>query len=250
MEAALDVAVDNFARWRSIDGDADSVAPGVLWLVEGAGEGASSRLRRLGAGRWRLDELDDVTWRLERTDGARLTLIRGRQCATVEGLEILIVGTGDPVPDGRPLLDVVGRWIDRPVLVMLPWAFGKWTGRRGRVVREAFDAFEARGLRLADTAARPGWAPMPRMLRRAAERDRLVPAGSDPFPFAGCIDAVGRYGFRAPPVAPDAAWPTMLQAIRRMDRTDGDRFGRRMGTAEFAILQARMQLRKQLSGKA
>lgn len=159
------------------------------------------------------------------------------------------MGTADPVPDGRPLLDVVGRWIDRPVLVMLPWAFGKWTGRRGRLVTEAFEAFEARGLRLADTAARPAWAPMPRRLRRAAARGRLVPAGSDPFPFTRCIETVGRYGFRAPPLAPDTGWPAMLEAIRRME-PGGERFGRRMGTVEFAVLQTRMQLRKQLSRKA
>lgn len=191
-----------------------------------------------------------MTLRLERTDGERLMLIRGRQCATVEGLEILIVGTGEPVPDGRPLLDVVGDWIERPVLVMLPWAFGKWIGRRGRLVTEAYEAFATRGLRLADTAARPAWMPMPRRLRRAAEDRRLVPAGSDPFPFAECVGFVGRYGFRAPAVDSNARWPEMLDAIHRMEPAGAERFGRRMSTVEFAILQTRMQLRKQLSRKA
>ncbi|MFW6040086.1 MAG: hypothetical protein ACOC9N_03315, partial [Gemmatimonadota bacterium] len=195
-------------------------------------------------------ELDAVTWRLERADGSRLTLIRGRQCATVEGLEVLIVGTSEPVAEGRPLLDVVGDWVDRPVLVMLPWAFGKWTGRRGRLVTEAYDAYAGRGLRLADTAARPAWVPLPRRLRRAADDGRLVPAGSDPFPFAGCVDAVGRYGFTGPSLDADARWPSMLEAIRGMRPGDARRFGRRMGTLEFAVLQTRMQIRKQLSREA
>ena len=222
----------------------------MLWLVEGAHEGAADRLRRRDGDRWRRTEIDAVTSKLERADGSRLTLILGRQCATVEGLEVLIVGTADPVAERRPLMDVIADWIDRPVLVMLPWAFGKWSGRRGRLVSKAYDAYAHRGLRLADTAARPAWMPTPKRLRRAADAGRLVAAGSDPFPFAGCLDTVGRYGFVGPEVASEAGWPSMLEAIRHMAPSEADRFGRRMSTIEFAVLQTRMQIRKQLNRKA
>ena len=219
----------------------------MLWLVEGAQEGAANRLREFDGDRWRLVEWDEVTWRLERTDGEGLTLIRGRQCATEEGLEVLIVGTANAIPDGRPFFDLIEGWVDRPALVMLPWGFGKWTGRRGRLVAKALENFGERGLLLADTAARPEWTRPPRLLRRAAARGSLVPAGSDPFPFAACLRHVGGYGFVGPPVPVDARWPTMLHALERMEPAETDFFGRRMGSVEFAILQAGMQFRKQFA---
>ena len=222
----------------------------MLWLVEGANEGAAERIRGMDGGRWRRSARDGACSRLERVDGSRLTVVHGRQCATEEGLEVLVVGTLESVPDGRRLLDVVADWIDRPVLVMLPWGFGKWSGRRGRLVSQAYDAYAERGLRLADTAARPSWMPTPRRLRRAADEGRLVSAGSDPFPFPDCIDAVGRYGFRGPDLDADAPWPSMLEALREMEPGPAERFGRRMDTIEFAVLQTRMQLRKQLNRKA
>ncbi len=190
--------------------------------------------------------VDAVTWRLERSDGAGLTLIRGRQCATAEGLEVLVVGTASHLPDGLPLLEIVDGWIDRPVLVMLPWGFGKWTGRRGRLVSEAYATFAPRGLRLADTAARPAWIPTPRRLRRAAEEGHLVATGSDPFPFPDRVGTVGRYGFVGPSVDVDARWPDMLDAIHRMEPAWAERFGRPMDTLEFISSQTRIQLQKRI----
>lgn len=238
IDAALDAAHDRFARQ---DG------PGTLWLVESAGEGAAERLRDLDRGRsaWGLDEVSDVTWRLRRSDDASLTLIRGRQVATVEGLEVLIVGTAARIPDGSPLLKIVESWLDREVLVMIPWGFGKWTGRRGRRVADALDEFAGAGLRLSDTAARPEGMPTPRLLARQASAGRLVPLGSDPFPFPGRHRDVGRFGFVVPDLEDDADWPAMLQAVRTLDDTASS-FGSRVGPVEFATLQLRMQLRKRL----
>lgn len=238
IEAALDAAHDRFAR----RGD-----PGALWLVESAGEGAAERLRGLGRrhSAWSLDEVTDVTWRLGRPDGATLTLIRGRQVATVEGLEVLIVGTAVPIPDGSPLLEIVEPWLDREVLVMIPWGFGKWTGRRGRRVAHALDEFAAAGLRLSDTAARPDRMPTPRLLARQASERRLVPLGSDPFPFPGRHRDVGRFGFDVPGLDAGADWPAMLEAVRTLDDAASS-FGSRFGPVEFATLQLRMQLRKRL----
>jgi len=242
IETALDAAAENFERARS---RLEPAGPrhAALWLVETPAEDAAARLRSPEAGHWEVDERDGVTWRLQRADGARLTLVRGRQVATSEGLEVLLVGTADPVPDGRPLHETVESHLERGVLVMVPWGFGKWTGRRGRAVERAYETYGAKGLRLADTGVRPRWLPAPDLLRRSAADDRPVFVGSDPFPFRETRDRIGSAGFVARDLPPDAGWAEMYGALSDPGGPLG-RFGRPVGTITFLRLQARMQYRK------
>lgn len=242
IEAALDAAVVNFERAWSRLGSAGP-RHAALWLVETPDESASTRLRGADAGRWQVDERDDVTWGLRRTDGARLTLIRGRQVATNEGLEVLLVGMADPVPDGRSLAATIEPHLDRRVLVMIPWGFGKWTGRRGRAVVRAYGAYGARGLRLADTGVRPRWLPAPGLFRRSKADNRPVFVGSDPFPFRETGDRIGSAGFVARDLPPDWEWDDMYGALHRLG-SSLERFGRPVGTSRFLRLQVRMQQRK------
>lgn len=242
IEAALDAAVANFERARSRLASAGP-DPAALWLVETPGESASARFRGAEAGRWQVDAGDDVTWRLSRADGARLTLIRGRQVATNEGLEVLLVGTADPIPDGESLAATIEPHLERRVLVMIPWGFGKWTGRRGRAVARAYETYGDRGLRLADTGVRPRWLPAPGLLRRSAADGRPVFVGSDPFPFRETADRIGSAGFVARDLPPDSGWDDMYGALRDPGGSL-ERFGQPVGTIPFLRLQVRMQLRK------
>lgn len=242
IEAALDAAVVNFERARSRLGPTGP-RHAALWLVETPAESASTRLRGADAGRWQVDERDDVTWRLERADGARLTLVRGRQVATNEGLEVLIVGTADPVPDGRSLHETIEAHLERRVLVMIPWGFGKWTGRRGRAVARAYEAYGEKGLRLADTGVRPRWLPAPRLFHRSTADGRPVFIGSDPFPFRETGDRIGSAGFVARDLPPDSGWDDMYWALRGLG-SSLELFGRPVGTIRFLRLQVRMQQRK------
>lgn len=243
IEAALDAAAENFGRVWSRLGSAGP-RHAALWLVETPAESASTRLRSAEAGHWQVDERDDVTWELRRADGERLTLIRGRQVATSEGLEVLLVGTADPVPDGRPLHEAIETHLERRVLVMIPWGFGKWTGRRGRAVARAYETYGPKGLRLADTGVRPRWLPAPDLLRRSAADDRPVFVGSDPFPFRETADRIGSAGFVARDLPPNSGWREMYAALRDPGGSL-DRFGRPVGTITFLRLQVRMQQRKQ-----
>lgn len=242
IEAALDAAVENFERaWARLGSTGSRHA--ALWLVETPSESASTRLRGAEAGHWQVNAHDDVTWRLERADGAQLTLIRGRQVATSGGLEVLVVGTGEPVRDGRSLHETIETHLDRPVLVMIPWGFGKWSGRRGGAVAEAYEAYGGKGLRLADTGMRPRWLPSPGLLRRSEADGLPVFVGSDPFPFRETADRIGSAGFVARDLPPDAVWQDMYASFRD-PKGPLERFGRPLGTLGFLRLQVRMQQRK------
>lgn len=245
VEAALDAALENLARAGPAAGAAPEAA--MLWLVAGRGEGGQERLLALESERWRRSRRDAVTWVFHRVDGtsARLIVVLGRQIRTEEDLEVLVVGTTKAPADGRPLLETVEAWLDRDVLVMLPWGFGKWSGARGRLVERAFERYAASGLRLADTGARTSWLPEPRLFRRSRSEGRPVLVGSDPFPFPDRLTAIGSTGFAAPGIPPEATWPTMLSQVRAL-KAPVERFGPPLGTFEFGTLQARMQLRKRL----
>lgn len=242
IEAALDAAVENFERaWARLGSTGSRHA--ALWLVETPDESASTRLRGAEAGHWQVNAHDDVTWRLRRPDGAQLTLIRGRQVATSEGLEVLLAGTAHPVPDGRSLHEVIESQLEHRVLVMIPWGFGKWTGRRGRAVIQAYESYGAKGLRLADTGVRPRWLPAPGLFRRSKADGRPVFVGSDPFPFRETGDRIGSAGFVARDLPPEAGWHDMFASLRDPSGPL-ERFGRPVGTIPFLRLQVRMQQRK------
>ena len=242
VEAALDAAVHNFAGWGAVGRPAEA-PEGMLWLVETPAEAASERLRGREAGTWRVRERDDVTWELRRDDGARLVVVRGRQISTNEGLEVLLVGTAEAVPHGRSLAETIEPHLGGRVLVMLPWGFGKWTGRRASVAARAYDTWAARGLRLADIGVRPAWLAPPELFDRSAADGRPVFVGSDPFPFPDTGDRIGSAGFVARDLRPEGVWQDMHASLRD-PAVPIERFGRSVGTTAFLRLQARMQLRK------
>lgn len=248
IESALDAAILNFGSWHARH-PGEQPSRSALWLVETPAEAASSRLRGPEAGHWEVDERDAVTWELHRPDGARLTLIRGRQLSTSEGLEVLLVGTADEVPEGRSLAGTIEPHLERPVLVMLPWGFGKWTGERGRAVARAYEAYASRGLRLADIGVRPRWLPSPGLFRRSAADGRPIFVGSDPFPFRRTADRIGSAGFVARDLPPYSGWHEMYAALRASEGPL-ERFGRPVGTLTFLSLQVRMQQRKHLGRRA
>ena len=248
IESALDAAIVNF-RHSHCGRTEEDPRRAALWLVETPAEDASTRLRGPEAGHWSVDERDAVTWELRRPDGARLTLVRGRQVSTVEGLEVLLVGTADPVPEGRSIAETIEPYLARRVLVMLPWGFGKWTGRRGRAVARAYEAYAASGVRLADIGVRPRWLPAPGLFRRSMSDGRPVFVGSDPFPFRDTADRIGSAGFVARDLPRDSGWQQMYATLRE-SRGPLERFGRPVGTWTFLGLQVRMQRRKYLGRPA
>lgn len=243
---ALDIAAANL---RGAAGSSVGCGfAGALWLVETRREGSIERLDGLSDGRWRWTDRDRVTRELTRDDGERLLVVFGRQVATSDQLEVLVVGTVDAPPDGRGLVPTVEAALGDERLVMLPWGFGKWSGSRGRAVSACLARYGGEGLHLADTAVRPSWLPTPGRIRRGMAAGRAIPFGSDPFPYADHMETVGSAGFVLADVPPEVTWPDMRRAVATAT-APLERFGRRTGGLEFARLQARMQWRKHGPGR-
>jgi len=242
---ALDAAARNLDDVRSRL-RLPSETTGILWLVEHRDEGATDRLlAATGRGAlWQADASDGAILNVQHADhGTRLTVVFGRQIRTAEDLEVLVVGTTESSPSDRPLEETVESWIEQDVLVMLPWGFGKWTGARGRTVARAYQKYSAQGLRLADTRAHSRFRRLPDAFARSIADGHPVLSGSDPFPFADQIHAIGRCGFVLENMPATIGWSDLRDAVSSL-KAQPPRFGHPMEITEFARLQGKMQLRK------
>ncbi len=158
--------------------------------------------------------------------------VAGRQFVSRERLEVLGLGLDPDLPlrdrpDGEQEAEaLVEAVLGAGGIAVLPWGVGKWTGARGRLVRQLARAFSGEARFLAgDIAHRPvGW-PVPRAFREAAGP---VLAGTDPLPLPGLEAGIARYGtrFEAPfrREAPAASLRAALEAgaaARPFGRRDG-----------------------------
>lgn len=239
--AALDAAVRNMAR--------DAAGPavtGALLLTESAGVDAFAALPdRLGP--WRITRTDEAVSRIARHDDgrARLTLVAGRQIVTAEGLEVHGFGLAQAIPDGMPAAAALAAVQTDGALAALPWGFGKWTGRRGGVLRDLIRSGPP-GFYLADSGARMAGTPRPALLAEGEAAGRLVLAGTDPLPLAGGAAKIGRFGMIADvaldegrPFASFKSWAQGLTASPRC-------YGRLESPLAFGVAQIKMQARKRL----
>ena len=174
-------------------------APGVLALADGAGRDTLTRLLRWSGtaeSSWTVRPTSESSSLVASGPGeaALLVLIAGRQIRTSQGLEVLALGTQTEIPDGDTLQETLARVREQGAIAVLPWGFGKWWFRRGRLVRSALREADPSRLFLGDNGGRPRFSPSPGAFRLAAELGVHVLPGSDPLPLAGQVERVGSRG--------------------------------------------------------
>lgn len=233
----LAAATRNFAK-------AGAEGLSAIMLTESVGV---DRFADLSAGvdGWRISETDEaesVIAAPERGEGA-VAVISGRQIVSAEGVEVLALGARDRFDDGQPLDAALAAAMSSGALVVLPWGVGKWSGRRGQLVRHAL---ELDGTFLADSGVRVAGSARPALLAEAEARGRPVLAGTDPLPFAGDVDKPGRYGFvlsaALDPLRPKASIAEQVRALLESPPV----FGRLEAPMRFFQRQVGMQIRKRL----
>jgi glycerol-3-phosphate dehydrogenase len=233
----------------------EPVAAGCLLLARGASD---PTLEELAHGRhhpsgWRADPTEEVgSIILQRGDGLPLVLVEGRQVETTEGVEVLALCRAGPVPDGRPLEETLEAILEGDGVPVLPWGFGKWSGRRGGIVAAMMSRLASDGLGpsgaarvfLGDNGNRPGLWPAHRHLQSAPEAGILVLPGSDPLPFGHHAERAGSFGFRLTGALELARPAASIRATLVSLGGSPPPFGERVGMAEFILSQVGMQMRK------
>lgn len=199
MTALLESAATNFKK--AADQLDLQEEPGlVMLLCDDAGSDVFPGLReRARAGTidagWTLEIRGEEDAVIARKVGRRdMHICAGRQIRTTDGLEVLAVCTDQELPDGRCLSETLGLVRATHGIPVIPWGFGKWLGRRGRIVSELFNDHSGALLLAGDNGGRPKGFPEPRHLKRVRQVGMPILAGSDPLPFPGEEKQAASYG--------------------------------------------------------
>ena len=183
-----------------------------------------------------------------RSDAAEILVVCGRQAVAEPGLEVLALGTHRQIEDGLGLWATLELARSGDALAVMPWGFGKWTGRRKRRVREAIDAEKGTDLWMGDNGGRLSALPRPRLLGEGERRGHAILPGTDPFPFWRDYRRVGSFGCVVPVVLDaDRPWHSIRTALRDA-RAAPHCYGRGSGVLAFGLKQARMQFHKHFGG--
>jgi hypothetical protein len=195
--AFLDGASANFAAARR-DLQMPAESAGCLMLTETAGVDSFRALSNdpglVRANGWTVETRDDLSVVLNRGTDI-IVIVAGRQIVTAERLEVLALGCADIIRDGQPIREVLGQVSGRGAVAVIPWGFGKWWGRRGRIVRGLLNAPEVPSFYLGDNGGRARVWRRPRLFVAADRRGTGVLPGSDPLPLPAHVTRAGSYGF-------------------------------------------------------
>jgi hypothetical protein len=172
----------------------------------------------------------------------RLVVIPGRQIQTSEKLEILTVGVVADPPDGETFGESLERVVAEKSVAILPWAFGKWAGARGKLILDAMSRYPVGTIHLGDSGARCAGTPLPNVLARAQELGFTDVRGSDPLPFRNAVRRIGSYGFYLDgPIDQHDPLAWFQDQLREL-RSPVETFGSRTSPAAFALQQTLLQL--------
>ncbi len=217
----------------------------VLMCTESAGDEVFMALATAvgePVGRWRVADTEEKnSLRLHRDDGAHLFVLAGRQLISSERLELSAYFVTETLADGAPLATLLEEVDDLGGLAVLPWAVGKWLGKRGRVIETCLRHPQV-PLLVSDNGGRPWCWPWPRLFRLAEEQGIPVLAGSDPLPKASEYHQAGRTGFVLPgALQPECPAQDLKQRLLALDRTP-PRYGKRETVYPFLRNQFYMNL--------
>jgi len=215
-------------------GEADGGGAAVLCVTGTAGAGwrqvLEAQAGRLGDAGWTLEEWEEGALYLKAPEGGEgLFLLPARQIATYEGLEILELLNVSDLPEGHAIDYLLNAIPEKGGLAVLPWSPGKWTFRRGRIIRNLIDTYSPGKFLLASSSLLPSPSPAPALLRLARSAGYTIVAGSDPLPvkgeeaYLGCWATLASDGFD--PGRPVSSLREVLRGDRRRLRLVGKRPG-------------------------
>jgi hypothetical protein len=189
---------------------------------------------------------DPLLFHFRTPGGQRLSVLRGQQLASAEGLEVLAIGAAAPASRAA-LTEMIGHLRSEGCLVVIPWGVGKWLGRRGRLLEAALSTPDAQGVVLGDNGGRPWFWPREALIARAQATGIPLLPGTDPLPLPGEEMRVGTTG--AMLAVHEAAVQSVPSLLATLAGGGWTPFGRRMGAWPFLRNQIGLRLARRGSRK-
>lgn len=158
-----------------------------------------------------------------------LIIIAGHQIVTAEGLELISILSRDKYQDGDTLPKLVEKVSKRGGISVVPWGFGKWSGKRGQILESFLEDVNDSKIFLGDNSGRPYFLPRPWLFQKAEAKGIHVLPGSDPLPVSEGYKRTGSFGFIINKSLPDQNLSQFIknelilhpQGIRPYGKRDG-----------------------------
>ncbi len=197
----LDAALRNFDRAAKKLG-LNNKFTGILLLAETSRDNWFRQLSMLGGqARWQIEKTPDKTVLQARllTDNTdtenSIYIMAGRQIITAEGLELLALATDSTFEDGLSVTSALNAARKQDAVLVLPWAVGKWLGKRGKLLTALLKAEVRSDLCLGDNSGRPVFWRNPLHFQQAKTYGMRLLPGTDSLPFSNEVNRVGSFGF-------------------------------------------------------
>ncbi|MCK8516808.1 hypothetical protein M0534_10815 [Methylonatrum kenyense] len=242
----LNAALANFLAL----GRPDTQYVGTLILTQSSRENVFETMAaRSSCGGWMLSRSRSEPHSLIAERGGRaIAVICGRQIRCDNGLEVAALGTTDAFPDGQPLGETLARVRDSAALAVIPWGFGKWSGKRGKAVEQVLQCHTPDSLAVGDNGGRLRLAGEPSLIRKARDIGYKVLPGSDPFPCGDDFRRVGAFGFLIGLVPSTASpWRDISRWLKAQKKSP-DGYGQAVNPARFLANQIGIRLHNRRRG--
>ena len=148
------------------------------------------------SGDFDVDKCEDHLLITHKLSGLSVHLLPGQQIITSENLEVLSLNCSTRIKEDQSAQETIEQILAAEGVPVLAFGFGKWLGKRGKIVNNLIARFSAEQLAMGDTTMRPyGWA-TPLAFRKASQKNMSIINGSDPLPFNGEESRPGAYASR------------------------------------------------------
>jgi hypothetical protein len=184
-----------------------------------------------------------------RQNGQGLFVIAGRKIITSENLEVLALGADNHFDDGVPLKEVIQTIKESGAIPVIPWAVGKWMGKRGKVIKKLLDETIGQDFFLCDNGNRPYFWPRPTYLKMSEKKGMRVLSGSDPLHFASETHRVGSFAFSIQGTISSEFPARDLKQKIQDPKTEIRTYGELEKSFRFFRNQIAMQILKRKSGR-
>jgi hypothetical protein len=253
----LDAAYSNFRSQADRLGHADKFTP-ILLLAETEKDHWFDRLRGFAGGNRIHGHTPIKKWEFHHTGESvsisacsgssfSLFIIAGSQVETEEGLEVLALGTAERFRSGQPLIDLTKEVKKHNGIPVIPWGFGKWWGRRGKVLDDFLKTQRDKLIYLGDNSGRPSFFPFPYSFKVAKRNGIKILPGSDPLPFSTEFDRAGSFGFLLEGNISETHPAESLKQILLESNEELQPYGNLENPFRFFRNQLKMQFKKQYS---
>ena len=254
LKVFFNAALNNFKKEAAKQGKENNYAS-VLILTDWSGQ---NWFKRLGVyanqnGGKENKKLGNLTFSMtseccsiivRRDDGESLFLISGRKIITSENLEVLALATDTEFENGLPLNKTIQVIRDSCSIPVIPWAVGKWMGRRGKILSRLLESAGESEFFLCDNGNRPIFWPRPSHFGAGEKKGIRVISGSDPLHFASEVHRVGSFGFSIQETINHEQPAKHLQDILMDQSTTFKLFGNLENPYRFIKNQLAMQVLK------